>query len=261
MAKLQDLFAQARRTQSGSGMGFLGKNRAEAKPHSAALVVAFSQVTAGSSEAMLKAGADGLLFSWDGANSASLEALKKEVDSVKSGNEQIVCGVHITGNWERLNNDSFTKIKDQGIQYVVLPFDSPAPLLAIEEKDLEKVVTIPMRKDDMYPIFIRNLTAFEHIVGVELDFGLTSEVGSMTIEDILHYRAVREAVRFPALLKVNSDITEAEAYTINTLGVQAVILDADEDQDKTREQVKHLRQLLEKVYQEDKERDLPSLRR
>ena len=66
MAKLHDMFTQARRGQSGGGMGFLGKNRAETKPRAAAIVVEFPQITAGSAEAALKAGADGLLFRWDG---------------------------------------------------------------------------------------------------------------------------------------------------------------------------------------------------
>ena len=61
MAKLQDLFSQARRAQSGSGIGFLGKSKPESKPHAASLVVEFPIVVAGNAEAAVKAGADGLL--------------------------------------------------------------------------------------------------------------------------------------------------------------------------------------------------------
>ena len=73
MAKLQDLFKQAQRTHNNGSIGFLGKNKAESKPHAASLVVAFPKLTAGSAEAVLKAGADGLLFTWDGQDDTQLE--------------------------------------------------------------------------------------------------------------------------------------------------------------------------------------------
>src|ERR1022692_2146101 len=72
MAKLQDMFTQARRAQNAGGMGFLGKNKSETKPRAAALVVEFPTVQPGGAEAVLKAGADGLLFTWDGKNKATL---------------------------------------------------------------------------------------------------------------------------------------------------------------------------------------------
>ncbi|HEY4387111.1 MAG TPA: hypothetical protein VGN34_21860, partial [Ktedonobacteraceae bacterium] len=79
MPKLQDMFTQARRAQSGGGMGFLGKNKSETKPKAAALVVEFPTVQTGGAEAALKAGADGLLFTWDGKDKAVLEAIKEEI--------------------------------------------------------------------------------------------------------------------------------------------------------------------------------------
>src|SRR5947207_157155 len=107
MAKLQELFTQARRGQSGGGMGFLGKNRAEVKARSAALVVDFPRVTAGNAEAALKAGADGLLFNWDGKDEAVLETLKKEIESAKTSNEQLVCGLRLTGNLAQVDRETF----------------------------------------------------------------------------------------------------------------------------------------------------------
>ena len=76
----------------------------------------------------------------------------------------------------------------------------------------------------------------------------------MTIEEILLYRAVREAVRFPALLNVKANLSEADAYTLTTLGIQAVVLAADSSNEKTREQIKALNELLVKVHQEDKDK-------
>lgn len=259
MAKLQDLFTQARRAQSSGGMGFLGKNRSEFKARSSALVVEIPQVVAGSAEAVLKAGADGLLFQWDGKDKAALETVKDEIDAAKASNESLVTGLNITGGWDSLDRESIVQLKEQGIQYIVLPFTAPARLLALESKDIEKVVVVPMRQEEIYPLYIRNLTAFDGIAAVLLDFGLTSKIGSMTIEEVLGYRAVREAVRYPAFLNVTSNLTEADAYTISTLGVQALILTAGKDLEATRKQIQALREVQEKTYHDDKDKDAPSL--
>ncbi len=105
----------------------------------------------------------------------------------------------------------------------------------------------------MYLIFIRNLTTFDNISAVQLDFSLSENISTMSIEDVLHYRAVREAVRFPALLNVQSNLSEADAYTLMTLGIQAVILTASGTDATTKKQIKALRELLEKVHYEEKE--------
>ena len=253
MAKLSDMFKQARRAQSGAGIGFLGKSKPETKARAAALVVEFPSFTAGSAEAALKAGADGLLFSWNGSDSTFLESLKTEIEAAKGAKENLVTGLHVTGGWDTLDRDSLTKLIEQGIQYIVLPLDAPARLLALETKDLEMVVTVPMKSGDMYPLFIRNLAAFDNLAAVLLDFSLTGNVGSMSIEDVLRYRAVREAVRFPALLNVKAGLSEADAYTLLTLGIQAVILAASASDATTTKQIKALRELLEKVHHEEKE--------
>jgi hypothetical protein len=253
MAKLQDMFTQARRAQGGGSIGFLGKSKAEAKPCAAALAVRFTQVIPGASEAALKAGAHGLLFTWNGWDPTRLEMIKNEIDSAKTINESLVSGLSITNGWGNVDRESLLQLREQGIQYVVLPLDAPARLIALESKDIELVVTVPMRPGDMYPLVIRNLAAFEAISGVMLNFGLTHDIGSMTIEDILQYRAVREAVRFPALLDVRADLTEADAYALLTLAVQAFVLTVSDLGNATRQQIKALRELLEKVHQEEKE--------
>jgi hypothetical protein len=253
------MFTQARRGQSGGGMGFLGKSRTETKPRAAALVVEFPQITAGAAEAALKAGADGLLFYWDGKDSTFLDTLKKEIESAKTSNENVVCGLHITGGWNKLDREGLLSIKDQGIQYIILPLDAPARLLAIESKEVEKVLAVPMRAGEMYPIFIRNLAAFDNLAGIFLDFNLGNDLGAMTVENMLHFVAVREAVRVPAFIHVGADMNEADAYTLMTLGIQAVILAASKDEETTRQQIVALRELLEKIHQEEKE--TPSVRK
>ncbi len=161
--------------------------------------------------------------------------------------------MHITSGWGKLERESFEHLKELGVNYVVLPLEAPARLLALQIKDLELVVTVPMQSGDMYPIFIRNLTTFDNISAVQLDFSLSENISTMSIEDVLHYRAVREAVRFPALLNVQSNLSEADAYTLMTLGIQAVILTASGTDATTKKQIKALRELLEKVHYEEKE--------
>jgi len=260
MSKLIDMFTQARRAQSGSGMGFLGKNRPEVKPRAAAIVVELATNDAGSAEAAVKAGADGLLFAWAGQDTNWLETLKSTIETAKASNDKVVSGLHITGDWDKLERESLEHLKDQGVNYIVLPMQAPAHLLALDIKDLDFVVTVPMREGDLYPLVVRNLTAFDTITAVQLDFGLANDIGTLSIEDILQYRAVREAVRFPALINVQDDLNEAGAYTLTTLGVQAVILPASDSDDKTKKQIQALRELLEKVHQDDKDKTPPVIK-
>ena len=260
MSKLIDMFTQARRAQSSSGMGFLGKNRPEVKPRAAAIVVELATNDAGSAESAVKAGADGLLFAWAGQDTDWLETLKSTIETAKASNDKVVSGLHITGDWDKLERESLEHLKDQGVNYIVLPMQAPAHLLALDIKDLDFVVTVPMREGDLYPLFVRNLTAFDTIAAVQLDFGLANDIGTLSIEDILQYRAVREAVRFPALINVQDNLSEAGAYTLTTLGVQAVILPASDSDDKTKKQIQALRELLEKVHQDDKDKTPPVIK-
>jgi hypothetical protein len=253
MAKLHDMFTQVHRAQSSGGIGFVGKNKPLTKPRAAALVVEFPDIDAGDAESAIKSGADGLLFTWDGKDTSLLEVLKNAIDAAQTSGEKVVCGLHITGGWEKLEREDLERLKESGVNYVVFPLEAPARLLALQVKDLELVVSVPMHSGDMYPIFIRNLTAFDNIAAVRLDFSLSGDVSKMSIEDILHYRAVREAVRFPALLNAQSDLNETDAYTLMTLGVQAVILTASETDATTKKQIKALRELLEKVHLDEKE--------
>jgi 2-methylisocitrate lyase-like PEP mutase family enzyme len=252
MGKLQEMFTQPLRARSGSGLGFIGKNKPSSKPRAAALVVEFAVPDAAIAEAAIKAGADGLLFAWNGQN-AALDGIKKAIEAARSGEEKIVCGLDITGGWESLTRETFEHVKELEINYVILPLNAPARLLALQVKDLELIVTVPMRTGDMYPIFIRNLTAFDGLASVRLDFGIQHDIGDLSIEDILSFRAVREAVRFPSMLNIDSSISEADAYTLLTLGVQAVIITANKTSDATKQDVQQVHDLLETVYHEEKD--------
>jgi hypothetical protein len=253
MVKLQDMFTQARRAQGSGGIGFVGKNKQITKPRAAALVVELPNIDGGDAESAIKSGADGLLFTWDGNDASALESLKDAIDAAQTSGEKVVTGLNITGGWEKLERENFEHIKELGINYVLLPLEAPARLLSLQIKDIELVVSVPMHAGDMYPIFIRNLTAFDNISAVRLDFSLSEDISAMSIEDVLHYRAVREAVRFPALLNVQADLHEADAYTLLALGVQALILTTSGNNVTTQKQIKALRELLEKVHQEEKD--------
>jgi hypothetical protein len=261
MAKLHDLFSQARRAQVGGGIGFLGKSKPESRPRAAALVVELARVTPGSAEAALKAGADGLLFTWDGEDAAVLERLKKEIASTKANNEQVTYGLRITGGWHKLNRNSLLQIKEQGIQYILLPLTAPARLLVLENRELEKVISVPMRSGDLYPLFMRNLSTLEGIAAVHLDFGLSGDIGALSIEQILQYQAVREAVRSPAFISIEGELSEYDAYALQTLNVQAIILTASNIEETTHQQLKSLREMLEKTFREEKVLPPPSIRK
>lgn len=259
MTKLLDMFAQARRGQSGSGIGFLGKSKAELKPRAAAIVVEFTNINASSAEAAAKAGADGLLFAWDAAQT-DLETVKAALDAARSSNEKIVCGLRLSGDLDTLSREQLEQFKEEGINYIILPLQAPARLLAVHVKDFESVLTIPMHENDIetYLLLIRNLAAFDTIAAVSLDFGLNDTVGELTIEDVLQYRAVREAVRFPAMVNIEGEINEADAYTLTALGIQAIVLPEGKNDTQTKKAIASVSELLEKVHQVEKENTQPT---
>lgn len=260
MSKLLDMFVQVRRGLGGSGMGFLGKSKTEAKPRAAAIVVELAALDASRAEAAAKAGADGLLFAWKGNGQADLEAIKAATDAAKASNEKIICGLHLGGDLTNLSRENFDQFKEQGISFFVLPLQAPARLLALHVKDVDTVVTIPMRADDIetYLLLIRHLSAFDTISAVALDFALSDDLSQLTIEEALQYRAVREAVRAPALIHIEGKLSEPDAYTLTALGVQALIVPAGSTESKTATTIASLREVLEKVYKEEKENTQPN---
>ncbi|MBO0782014.1 MAG: hypothetical protein J2P37_24605, partial [Ktedonobacteraceae bacterium] len=128
---------------------------------------------------------------------------------------------------------------------------------AQEDKELERVVTVPMREGELYPSVVRNLSAFESVAAVELDFDLEDRLSSLTIDEALSYRAVREVLRQPAFIKVKHSLTEVEAYTLRALSIQGLILTVNNHNAATVAQVKALRELLEKIHQEVKDSETP----
>lgn len=255
MGKLSSLFAQVRKARSGKGIGFVGKSTPAVKPRAAALLVELSGTDAGNVEATIKAGADGLIFNWKG--NGNTDALGKAITTARAAGEDVICGLRVTGGWDKLARKDFEDLKELGVGFVILPLNAPARLLALRVKDLELLVAVPMRENELYPIFIRNLTAFENMAAAYLDFGLNNEVGSLSIEDVLNYRAVREAVHVPALIPVRGTPSEDDAYALLSLGIQALVLAESKDSATTVQQTQALHDLLEKVHQEDS--DSPTL--
>ncbi len=253
MSKLLDMFRQARRAQAGGGMGFLGKSKSEIKPRAAAIIVALPTIDTSSAESAIKAGADSVIFSWDGEDTALFDALQEAIEAAKAAAENVICGLQITGSGEQLNHDKIEHLKDQGVSYIILPLDAPARLLAVPTKDVDLVVTVPMREGELYPSFIRNLTAFDSITAALFDFELPGDIESISIEDLLHYRAVREAVRFPGMLNVSGNLDEKDAFTLAALDMQAVILPASGSRTSIQQRIETVRTLLEEVYSKVKE--------
>src|SRR5690242_16177276 len=119
MSKLLDMFAQARRVQSGGGMGFLGKSKPAIKPRAAALVVEFPTPDAGSAEAAVKAGANGLLFTWNGKGVLPYDELKQASEAALAVDEKAASGLHVVGGWDQLTRETLEKLQEHGIQYVI----------------------------------------------------------------------------------------------------------------------------------------------
>lgn len=259
MGKLSDLFAQVRKARSGKGIGFVGKSAPTLKAREAALLVEFHGTDAGNAEAAIKAGADGLIFTWDGQGKEDTDALHKAIEAAQSADEHILCGLHLTGGWKKLARKDFEHFKELGLSFIILPLSAPARLLGLHIKDLETVVSVPMREGELYPVFLRNLSAIEKIAAIHLDFNLSSEVGDISIEDILHYRAVREAVHAPALIHVNGTLSEGDAYALLTLGIQAMVLVESKDVATTEQQIVAVREILEKVHSNEKEASMLGL--
>ncbi|MGH2480794.1 MAG: hypothetical protein ACRDHW_14165, partial [Ktedonobacteraceae bacterium] len=253
MGKLSDLFAQVRRTRSGKGIGFVGKSAPTLKARAAALLVELRGTDEGNAEAAVKAGADGLIFTWDGQGNGNTAALHKAVEAAQSAGEHVLCGLHLIGGWQKWEREDFEQLKELGLSFIVLPLTAPARLLGMHVKDLESVVSVPMREGELYPVFLRNLSAFERIAAIHLDFHLGNETNTLSIEDILSYRAVREAVHAPALIHLTSTPDEDDAYALLTLGVQAMVLAESKDTATTEQQIAALRDVLEKVHQDEKD--------
>src|SRR5258708_38319960 len=115
MGKLNDMFTKARRAQSSGGIGFVGKNKSLAKPRAAALVVEFLDIDAGKAEPAITSGADGLLFTWDGKKASSLETLKQASEASQSIGDNVVSGLHITGNWNKPERENFEHLKELAV--------------------------------------------------------------------------------------------------------------------------------------------------
>ena len=250
MGKLSDLFAQVRRVRSSKGIGFVGKSGPTLKARAMALLVALHSTDAGKAEAAVKAGADGLVFTW---SEGDREALHKAIEAAQAVGEHALYGLHFRGGWEKLERHDFEQFREIGISFFILPLNAPARLLGMHVKDLENVVSVPMREGDSYPIFIRNLSAFEKIAAIHLDFHLTGHIDALSIEDLVHYRAVREAIHAPALVQAESVPAENDAYALLTLGIQAIVLEEAKDAATTEQEVSTLRDILEKVHQDEKE--------
>jgi hypothetical protein len=258
MSKLLDMFTQARRAQTGGGIGFLGKAKPESKPRAAAIIVSLPTLDKSSAEAAIKAGADSVIFNWDGEDTTLLENLHEAIEAAKEASENVICGLQISGGWEQLDHEKIEHLRDQGVNYIILPLDAPARLLALPTKDIDLVITVPMREGEHYPSFIRNLTAFDSITAALFDFEFPGEIESISIEDLLHYRAVREAARFPGMLNVSGNLDEKDALALAALGMQAIVLPASGTKASMQQRIETLRTLLAEVYSKIKEATGPN---
>nr|BBH94883.1 hypothetical protein KTA_30820 [Thermogemmatispora argillosa] len=259
MSKFSDMLSQARRGQSGGTIGFFGgKSRPAVKPRAAALLIEFPAVDTGQAEAAIKAGANGLLFHWSGSTleGASLATLKQLSETIQSQDENAALGLRLLGDGAGIERKTLEDLKEHGVHFLIVPLQAPARLLNVHLKDFDIAVTLPWRSNDpLYPLVIRNLGAFEGVSALHLD-GRELLLERLSIEEALGYRAMREALRLPALLSLTALQSEAAAYGLLALGVQAIIVPAAESAAATMQRIQEQREWLEKVHRPE-EKELP----
>ncbi len=259
MSKLSEMLSQARRGQSGS-IGFLGgKGKPAVKPRAAALVIEFPGLNAGEAEAAIKAGANGLLFNWSGGQPDNIETLKAICEATHSSDEKAVVGLHLTGNWEGIERATLEGLNELGADFIVLPFEAPARLLSARIKGLDLVVTVPLESNQpFYSLFVRNLSAFGSVSALHLE-SEALKLETLSVREAMSYRAVRDAVRLPALFSLRELSSEAAAYGLLALDAQAVIVSAGSTPTATTQRIQTARELLEQLHAELKDTDTATL--
>ncbi|HEU5367782.1 MAG TPA: hypothetical protein VFU69_04945 [Ktedonobacterales bacterium] len=253
---------------SGGSMGFLGKNQAQSKAKAAGILVALGQADAGAVEAVAKAGADGVIFVVSADKSASkgfsAAAYQKAAEPLRAANRP--WGIDLAAVVSSLPADALKGIREGGADFVSFPLDAPARLLQERPEGLDRIVTIrgPAGDDDdeRYLRLVRSVNLLSVQV-VELISHLSAErLHDLRIEELLHYRTVRELLRFPVIASLRGDLGNEEARLLVKLGISAIILQATEGESTAAlaQRVAALREELERVPAPGSEdEDMPSL--
>ncbi len=239
---------------SGGGMGFLGKSQAQSKARAAGILVALGQADAGAVEAVVKAGADGVIFALPNSKAASkglaLEAYQKAAGPLRAANRP--WGLDLDEVADALPADVLKGIREGGADFVSFPLDAPARLLQERPEGLDRIITLRQQDggdDERYLRLVRSLNLLS-VQAVHILANLTAgRLHDLRIEELLNFRVARELLRFPVLANVSGDLGNEEARILVKLGLSAVMLQAVEGESASAlaQRVTALREELERV--------------
>lgn len=252
---------------SGGGIGFAGRNQAQAKAKAAGILVALSQPDAGAVEAVVKAGADGVIFAVQPGKSSgkdfSIESYRKAAEPLRAAGKP--WGLDLAEVVDALPAAAIKGIREDGADFVSFPLDAPARLLQERPEGLDRIVTLrqPSGDDDeRYLRLVRSVNLLSVQV-IQFLSNLTAQrLRDLRIEELLNYRLVRELLRFPVLANVGGTLGNEEARLLVKLGISGVILQAVEGESASAlaQRVTALREELERVPAPGAEdEDVPNL--
>ncbi len=239
---------------SGGGIGFLGRNQAQVKPKAVGLLVALDQADAGVTEAVTKAGADGVIFGVPGGKFASkglsMEVYQKAAETLRAANRP--WGVDLREVVVSLPADALKGIRAGGADFVSFPLDAPARLLQERPEGLDRIVTLRGPRDEEDERYLRLVRSVNLLAVQAVHFlsHMTAErLHDLRIEELLNYRMARELLRFPVLVNVGGELGNEEARVLVKLGVSAVLLQQAEGESGAAlaRRVVALREELERV--------------
>ena len=265
MGKLIETLQRVRKPGGGS-IGFLGRGaQPPSKPKAAAILVALGQPDAGQVEAVKKVGADGVIFSAQngrGSKAVTVEPYFEAAAVLRASN--LPWGLDLGGVVSSLNADAFKTLREGSVDFISFPFSAPARLLQERPEGLDRIVTLESRLFDIEKesnlLTLRSVNLLS-VQGVRLEATFSAEfLRSLTIEDLLRYRMLRESLRFPALFSVEDTLGQEEVRTLMKLGTSAVVMQptAGENISAFVERIAALREELERVPTEEREdEDVP----
>jgi hypothetical protein len=247
---------------SGGGMGF-GRPRAQTKPRAAGIIVALSLADAGLAEAVAKAGVEGAIFTAQRGKgskaSVSAEEYRKAAEPLKAAS--LPWGLDLSEVVGTLEPEALKTLHEGGVDFVSFPLSSPARLLRERPEGLDRIISLGSLSDDPLLLLARTVNLLSVQVA-QFDFGLTPErLRALTIEELLRYRMLREAIRFPALVSVQGELGADEVHTLVRLGASALLVQVEAGMTGAAlgKRLVALREELERVPTKEEEHDTPSV--
>ncbi len=235
MPKLIDALQRAGKSAA-VGFGFNKGTGAASKSKATAIIV--SAKTALEAQRMIQAGADVVIVTPE----VAAQGFKSEVS----------WGVDLRGA-EKVDVAQLRGAQEGGADFVILSTNAPARALATKVEKLERVIDVIPPTDDPLLLKFRALNLLDADGAIFETRFTAQDLATLRVEQFAQLRALREVLRFPAILTLREMPSEEDLPLLVKLGAQGVWL-----VDATEEQVNTLREALERVPREHEE-DSPSV--